>query len=98
MNIVLMKFRTSKLACTSVAFSAIEMIVIWGDVALMNAVPKADVALISKVAPAAWLLGGLGSVVFGIVALFIDDDRAPGAAAVGFGVVVFFVCGVTMTV
>jgi hypothetical protein len=98
MKASIMKFASSKLACISLAFSALEVMIVWGPVALVNAAHKPDIASIMKLTSMAWLLGGLGSVVFGIVALVVDEDRTPGLAALGLGVLAFFFCGLTMAV
>jgi len=89
-------WRANRLAFISVGISSLEIVVIWG--ALLISIPWRQLhePMLLKITAGAWLLGGLGSVALGIVALIVYGDRAPGAAAVSFGVVAFLFCGLTM--
>jgi hypothetical protein len=85
-----------KTAAVSLACCFLEVLIVWGVVAAVQATGRQPHLV--KLASAAWLFGGLLSIVFSIAALIVDRRREVGAASLVVALVSFLVCGLPMMV
>jgi|SRR5271156_1078972 len=84
--------------CMSLAFSLTEIVVMWGDLALVQTQDKHSLHLLPSVNSTAWLIGGLGSLGFAVAGLVADSNRLTAFVAVIVTIAAFFVCGLQMLV
>jgi hypothetical protein len=90
----------------SLAFSLVELLIFGTAIALVqlsliqpsNKVPGQRGAPVDRITAAAWLLGGLGAVVFALTGLKSDSRRGAALAALIIAILVFFLCGTQMLV
>jgi hypothetical protein len=93
------------LACISPAFSLSALLIFGSAIVLVQLSliqpPTGDPSVRSPlkvITAAAWLLGGLGSVVFALTGLAFDSRRGAALAALIIAILVFFICATQMIV
>jgi hypothetical protein len=91
-----MDWETRKFGCVSLMLSAIEILVVWGGVALSKTSIRWDWNLVRHVLEATYLIGALGSVTFAVVGLAMDNRRTVALLAVIVALVAFVICGLPM--
>ena len=84
--------------CLSLALSFAEIVVMWGDLALVQTQNKHSMHLLLSVNSTAWLIGGLGSLGFAVAGLVSDSRRLTAFVAVIVTIAAFFICGIQMLV
>jgi len=87
-----------RLGSISLALSLVEIVIMWGDVALVQTPSRQTMHLLLNVNTWAWLLGGLGSLGFAVAGLVADSHRMTAFVAVIVAVAAFFICGLQMLV
>jgi hypothetical protein len=85
-----------KTAAISLACCLLEVVVVWGVVAAVQATGQHPHLV--RLASAAWLIGGLLSIGFSIGALIVDRHRGVGVASLAVALLSFVVCGLPMMV
>jgi hypothetical protein len=83
-------------AAISLAFCFLEVVIVWGVVAAVQATGQQPHLV--RLASAAWLFGGLLSIGFSIAALIVDRRRGVGVASLVVALLSFLVCGLPMMV
>jgi hypothetical protein len=95
------------LACISLAISLSQLLIIGGAIALVqmalvqtspSPAPGERGAPIYRIAAVAWLIGGLGSVVFALTGLAFDSRRMTALAALIVAILTILICGTQMLV
>lgn len=84
------------IALISLLTSFLETIVVWG--AFYSGVTRQSSPSIVGMTDWAWLLGGPGSFVLALVALFADSRRSTAFVALAVALILFVVCGLTKLV
>lgn len=87
---------THRIASTSLALCALEIIIVWGAVAFVQL--QGQHAVLVTLASIAWLCGGVTSIMSAIAALIIDPRREIGAMVMIVAVVAFLICGLPFLV
>ncbi len=88
-----------KTASVSVVTCILEIITVWGIVLIIHfsSGPSAPPSLVS-IASTAWILGSIISMMFAVIAIFVDQRREVGFLCLLLAVAVFIVCGLPMLV
>lgn len=84
-----------RLAVISLALSTIEVIVVWGSLAV-NAIWRQHAALMYKLASDVWVLCGLGAIGLSIAAIAVASPRKIAPIALGVSLIAFLLCGLPM--
>ena len=93
-----MKWEVRKFGCISFILSALEILVVWGGVALSSTSLQWDWSLVRRVMEATYLVGALGAAAFAVVGLFMDARRMAALLALIVAVVSFVVCGLPLLI
>jgi hypothetical protein len=94
MNLTRSLVARHKLASISLAFCALQIVIIWGAVAFVHSPGEHTVLL--RVTSAAWILGSLTSVVFATLTIILDSPRRIGVLALVLALAAFVLCGLPL--
>ncbi len=88
-----------KMASASIAISVLEIVTVWGAVAITHSIAgkSASPRLIS-IASAAWVLGSVLSTTFAVAAIVFERRREIGLLSLLAAVAAFIICGLPMLV
>ena len=85
-----------KMASISLALSILELVIVWGTVAVVRSFGQQLTLL--RLMAIAWIGGGLASIVSAVAAIVVDPRREIGVLALIVAVAVFLICGLPMLV
>jgi hypothetical protein len=85
-----------KMAATSLAICLLELLIVWGVVVAVQV--SGQQPTLVRLASAAWVCGGLISVISAIAALIVDKRRGIGGISLAVALVTFIACGLPMMV
>ncbi len=99
MTFIATLWSTHKTASISIFTCLLEMLTVWGIVIIIHFSSglSAPPSLVS-IASTAWILGSIASIVFAVLAIFVDQRREIGFLCLLLAVAVFIVCGLPMLV
>ena len=92
-----MNIRAGKFGCISLALSLTEILVIWGGVALGRLWPQHNWQWLGNAFMYAFLVAGLGSVVFAVLGLVKDARRTLALVALVLALANFGICAPPLT-
>jgi hypothetical protein len=89
--------RAGKFGCVSLALSLAEILVIWGGVAIGRLWHQHNWQCLGNAFLHAFLVAGIGSVVFAVLGLVKDTRRTLALVALVLAVANFGICALPLT-
>jgi len=88
-----------KTASVSITISILEMVVVWGVVAIVQFIPQQHTpSKLVSITSTAWILGSVSSIVLAAATIIVDSRREIGVLTLILALAVFIICGLPMLV
>lgn len=87
-----------RFACISLVVSLVEVLIIGGTMVLIQTSKRPPTPLMVRLVDTTWLICGLGSFAFALVALVADPDRRTAFFTMIVAIVAGLICGFPLMV